>query len=209
MLALCVQQLLIRFFCFPYFLSSICLGFSSFILFLVPVEFARCYGLAFDACFFCMFGCFFACGFSRVLFSYRVDFVHVGLPYEVFLLFHACWFYFTMDVFFFLTVWLVAYGCFFVVFIASVAEEFLFHACLLCFTSNVVFVVFIFCMLISSAIEEFLFHACLVSFWRSGMLFVFLHVWLVMVVFGWCWSFVAYGCFLGFFISWMFGCLWL
>ena len=80
------------------------------------------------------------------------------------------------------------------VFIASATEEFLFHACLLCFTLNVVF---IFCMLISSAIEEFLFHACLVSFWRSGMLFVFLHVWLVIVVFGWCWSFVAYGCFLG------------
>ena len=108
MLDLCVQQLLIRFFCFPYFLSSVCLGFSSFILFSVPVEFARCYGLAFDACFFCMFGCFFSCGFSRVLFSYRVDFVHVGLPYEVFLLFHACWFCFTMDVFFFwLCSWLL------------------------------------------------------------------------------------------------------
>ncbi|KAG5125199.1 hypothetical protein JHK82_031936 [Glycine max] len=79
MLALCVQQLLIRFFCFPNFVSSVCLGFSSFILFSVPVEFARCYGLAFDACF---SACLVACGFSGVLFSYRVDFVHVGLPYE-------------------------------------------------------------------------------------------------------------------------------
>ena len=142
-------------------------------MFSVPVEFARCYGLAFDACF---SACLVACGFSGVLFSYRVDFVHVGLPYEVFLLFHACWFCFTMDVFFFPTVCLVAYGCFFVVLIASAAKEFLFHACLLCFTLNVVYVVFIFCMLISLATEEFLFHACLVSFWRSGMLFVFLHV---------------------------------
>ena len=34
-----------------------------------------------------------------MLFSYRVDFVHVGMPYEVFLLFHACWLCFTMNVF--------------------------------------------------------------------------------------------------------------
>ena len=38
-----------------------------------------------------------------------------------------------------------------------------------------------------------------VSFWKPGMLFDFLHVGLVMVVFGWCWSFVAYGCLLAFF----------
>ena len=41
------------------------------------------------------------------------------------------------------------------------------------------------------------------------MLFDFLHVWLVMVVFGWYWSFVAYGCLLASFISCMLGCLWL
>ena len=60
-------------------------------------------------------------------------------------------------------------GClwmfFFVVLISSAAEEFFFHACLLCFTTNVV------------------------SFWKHGMLFDFLHLWLVMVVFGWCWNF--------------------
>ena len=79
-------------------------------------------------------------------------------------------------------------GClwmfFFVVLISSAAEEFFFHACLLCFTTNVV------------------------SFWKHGMLFDFLHLWLVMVVFGWCWSFGAYGCLLAFLISCMFGCLW-
>ena len=56
-------------------------------------------------------------------------------------------------------------------------------------------------MLISSVAEEFLFCAWLVSFCRSGMLFDLLHVWLVMVFFGMCWSFVAYGYLLAFFFK--------
>jgi len=79
---------------FPYFASSVCLVISSFFLFSVPVEFANCYGLPFCAC---LSTCLVACGFFGVLFSFRVDFVHVGLPYEVFLLLHACWLCFWMN----------------------------------------------------------------------------------------------------------------
>ena len=65
-------------------------------MFSVPVEFANCYGLPFCACF---STCLVACGFFGVLFLFCVDFVHVGMPYEVFLLLHACWLCFTMNVF--------------------------------------------------------------------------------------------------------------
>ena len=96
MLALCVQQLLIRFFCFPNFVSSVCLGFSSFILFSVPVEFARCYGLAFDACFFwlcswLLMDVFLWCSLLQLQRSFC--FMHVYfVSHWMLFSFSACWF---------------------------------------------------------------------------------------------------------------------
>ena len=144
-------------------------------------------------------------------------------------LFHneCCFILETWNVVWFPACW-VSYGCFWVVlvicclwmfacfflfpacflsssFLWSVSSIFtsslfLFHACLLCFVSNVVYVVFIICLLISSPAEELWFHACLVcftanvvSFWKPQMLFHFgnLECCLISCMFGWLWLFLG------------------